>query len=52
MVEATQHSPKQKTYNLAEKGQMIIFSNYEFYVSLAGAQMININTFFFLVALK
>lgn len=51
MLEATQHSPKQNMYHLAEKEQMIIFSNYEFSVSIAGAQMINVNTFFCLVAL-
>lgn len=51
MLEATQHSPKQNMHNLAEKGQMIIFFNYESSVSIAGAQMINVNTFFCLIAL-
>lgn len=51
MLETTQHSSKQNIYHLAEKGQMIIFSM-NFLVSLAGAQMINVNFFFFcLVAL-
>lgn len=36
-------------YNLAEKRQIIIiFSNYELSVSVAGAQMINSNISFFL----
>lgn len=48
MLEATQHSPEQNMYDLAEKGQMITFSSYEFSVSVTGAQMINVNTVFFL----
>lgn len=47
MLEATQYSPKQNMYDLAEKGQMIIFSKSEFSVSIAGTQMINVSTFFF-----
>lgn len=47
MLETTQHSSKQNIYHLAEKGQIIIFSM-NFLVSLAGAQMINVNFFFFL----
>lgn len=42
MLETTQHSSKQNIYRLAEKGQMIIFSM-NFLVSLAGAQIINVN---------
>lgn len=37
-------------YDLVEKGQIIIFSQYELSVSIARAQMINSNTFY-LVAL-
>lgn len=47
MLEATQYSPKQNMYDLAEKGQMIIFSKSEFSVSIDGTQMINVSTFFF-----
>lgn len=47
ILKTTQHSPKQNMNDLAEKGQIIIiFSNYELSVSVAGAQMINGNTFF------
>lgn len=48
MLKTTQHSLKQNMYDLAERGQIIIlFSNYELSVSVAGPQMINRNTSFF-----
>jgi len=48
MLEVTQHSPKQNMYDPAEKGQMIIFPDYESSVAVDGAQMINVNTYFVL----
>lgn len=47
MLKTTQHSPKQNMYDLAEKGQISIFSNYELSVFVARAQMINSKVFFF-----